>query len=101
MLGATETTNGPDVAPVGIVMLMEVALQELIVTGEPSSITTLLPCVAPILEPVIATWLPIEPVVAETLVITGAGAAAEFTETLSNVAVAKAVVLPLFTARPT
>jgi hypothetical protein len=48
-----------------------------------------------------ATWLPIEPVVAETLVITGAGAAAEFTETLSNVAVVKAVVLPLFTARPT
>ena len=38
---------------------------------------------------------------AETLVITGAGAAAEFAETLSNVAVAKAVVLPLFTARPT
>jgi hypothetical protein len=48
-----------------------------------------------------ATWLPIEPVVAETLVITGAGATVEFTETLSNVAVVKAVVLPLFTARPT
>jgi hypothetical protein len=42
-----------------------------------------------------------DPDVAETLVITGAGAAAEFTETLSNVAVVKAVVLPLFTARPT
>jgi hypothetical protein len=39
-------------------------------------------------------------VVAETLVITGAGAAVELTDTLSNVAVAKAVVLPLFTARP-
>ncbi len=38
---------------------------------------------------------------AVTLEIIGAGAATEFTETLSNVAVAKAVVLPLFTARPT
>jgi beta-lactamase regulating signal transducer with metallopeptidase domain len=39
--------------------------------------------------------------VAETPEITGAGAAAELTETLSKVAVVKAVVLPLFTARPT
>jgi beta-lactamase regulating signal transducer with metallopeptidase domain len=39
--------------------------------------------------------------VAETLEISGAGAAAELTDTLSNVAVVKAVVLPLFTARPT
>jgi hypothetical protein len=38
--------------------------------------------------------------VAETLVITGAGAAAEFTDTLSNVAVVNAVVSPLVTARP-
>jgi hypothetical protein len=38
--------------------------------------------------------------VAETLVITGAGAAAEFTETLSNVAVVNAVVSPLVTANP-
>jgi beta-lactamase regulating signal transducer with metallopeptidase domain len=42
-----------------------------------------------------------DPVVAETLVISGAGAATEFTDTLSNVAVVRAVVLPLFTARPT
>jgi hypothetical protein len=40
-------------------------------------------------------------VVAVTLVITGAGAVAEFTDTLSNVAVASVVVLPLFTASPT
>jgi hypothetical protein len=38
--------------------------------------------------------------VAETLVITGAGAAVELTDTLSNVAVVKAVVSPLVTANP-
>ena len=101
MLGATDTTNGPEVAPAGIVMRRDVALQVLMVTGAPLSSTALFPCDAPKFEPLIATWLPIDPVVAETLVITGAGAATEFTDTLSNVAVAKAVVLPLFTARPT
>jgi hypothetical protein len=39
-------------------------------------------------------------VVAVTLVITGAGAVAELTDTLSNVAVANVVVPPLFTANP-
>src|SRR5271163_4375687 len=100
MPGATETTNGPEVAPAEIVMLMDVAFQVLMATGVPFSNTTLLPCVAPKFDPLIATWLPIDPVVAETLVITGAGAAAEFTETLSNVAVVKAVVSPLVTAKP-
>jgi hypothetical protein len=47
MLGPTETTNGPEVAPDGIVIVIDVALQELIVTGAPFSITTLLPCDAP------------------------------------------------------
>jgi hypothetical protein len=42
-----------------------------------------------------------DPVVEDTSVISGAGAAAELTDTLSNIAVVKAVVLPLFTARPT
>jgi hypothetical protein len=46
------------------------------------------------------TWLPIEAVVAETLVIAGAGLAAVLTETLSNVAVAELVVEPLVTASP-
>src|SRR5271169_1398189 len=101
MLGATDTTNGPEAAPAGMVMLIDAALQLLMVTGVPFRSTTLLPCVAPKLEPLTVTWLPINPVVADTLVITGAGAAAEFTDTLSNVAVANAVVLPLFTARPT
>jgi len=38
--------------------------------------------------------------VAETPVITGAGVAAELTDTLSNVAVASDEVLPLFTTKP-
>jgi len=33
MLGATETSSGPDVAAAGIVILMEVADQLLMVTG--------------------------------------------------------------------
>jgi hypothetical protein len=40
-------------------------------------------------------------VVAETLVITGAGAEGVLSDTLSKVAVASAEVLPLFTANPT
>src|SRR5215472_14128744 len=55
----------------------------------------------PKFEPLITTWLPIIPVVADTLVIIGPGALAEFTDTLSNVAVAKPVVVPLVTPNPT
>jgi hypothetical protein len=100
MLGAIETSSGPDVAPVGIVNVIDVALQELVVTAVPFSNTALPPCVAPKLAPVIVTWLPTDPVVAETLVITGAGAAVELTDTLSNVAVSR-VLLPLLeTANP-
>src|SRR3989442_13026031 len=101
MPGAADTANGPDVAPGGMVMLMEVLLQELIVAGVPFSSTTLPACVAPYPVPDITTGLPIDPVVAETLVITGAGADAELTETLSKVAVARADLLPLFAAQPT
>ena len=88
MPGATDTTNSPEVAPAGIVVLMDVAPHELTVACVPFSSTMLLPCVAPKPVPVITTWLPINPVVAETLVITGAGTAAVLTETLSKVAVA-------------
>ena len=101
MLGAINTTRGPLVAPVGIVMVMDLALQDLIVTTLWFSNTTLLPCKSPYPAPPITIWLPITPFVAETLLITGAGAEAELTETLSKVAVARAVVLPLVTANPT
>jgi hypothetical protein len=100
MLGATETTMYPDVAPVGIVVVMDVPLHELIVTGTSFNNTTLLLCVVPNPEPEITTWLPIDPVVAETLVITGAGAAVELIDTLSNVAVVRWDVLSELTANP-
>jgi len=101
MLGATETSKGPEVAPGGIVIVMDVPLQVLIVTAAPFSRTALPPCEAPKPEPEITTWLPIEPVVAETAVMTGAGVAAELTDTPSNVAVAKEDVVRLLTASPT
>src|SRR5262245_49626455 len=99
-LGATATSSGPEAAPAGIVITIEVSLQELRVTGLPLSVTALPLAELPNPEPVIVTWLPTDPVVAETPVITGAGAAAELIDTLSNVAVAKAEVLPLVTANP-
>jgi hypothetical protein len=101
MLGATDTTSNPVVAPVGIVAVIDASLQELIVTGTAFNVTTLPPSEAPNPEPLIVTWLLTLPVVAETLVMTGAGAAAELTETLSKVAVARDEVLPLVTASPT
>ena len=100
MLGATNTAKGPEVAPTGMVTVMELLLQELIVAAVPFSNTTLLLCAAPNPVPEITTWLPTDPVVAETLLITGAGTAVEFTETLSKVAVASVEVLPLYTASP-
>jgi len=95
MLGAAETTNSPEVATAGIVTVIEVSLHELIVTGVAFSVTTLPPCEAPKLEPVITTWLPISPVVAETLVMTGAAPPPNSRTRLSKVAVARLVVLPL------
>jgi len=93
MLGATETAKGPEVAPDGIVMVIDVSLQELIVTNTPFSSTALLPCDAPNPLPVITTGLPIDPVVLETLLMVGAGAPLVLRETLSRVAVSSAVLL--------
>jgi len=55
MLGATETTNGPEVAPVGMVIRMAEAVQVLMVTGVPFSSTRLFPCVRPKFAPLIVT----------------------------------------------
>jgi len=56
---------------------------------------------APKLVPVITAVLPIAPVVAETPVITGAGAADELTDTLSNVAEASdGEEVPLASTKP-
>src|SRR5580704_1973776 len=102
MLGATETTTGPEVAPVGIVMLIDVPLQVLMVTGTPCKITMLPVCEAPNPEPETITWCPTEPVVAERLAITGAGDPdpGALIDTLSKVAVARLELDPLLTARP-
>lgn len=54
MAGATETTRYPDVAPDGIVMLIDEALHELIVTAVALSVTTLVVCDAPKPEPEIS-----------------------------------------------
>jgi len=51
MLGATDTTKYPDVAPTGTVVVIEVSLHELIVMGAEFNITALLPCVAPKPDP--------------------------------------------------
>jgi hypothetical protein len=55
MLGATETDNGPEVAPDGIVMVIDVALQEFTVASTPFKYTALLPWEAPKPVPVITT----------------------------------------------
>jgi hypothetical protein len=99
--GATDTTTGPVVAPTGIVMVIEVSLQLLTITGDPLSNTRLPPCTAPKPEPEITTWLPTGPVVADRPLMTGAGAAAELTDTLSNVAVPKPELFWLTTTKPT
>ena len=101
MLGATDTSKGPVVAPDGMMIVSDVALQLLMVAATPFSSTVLPPCVAPKPDPPITIWLPTDPVVADTLVIAGAGAEAEFTDTLSNVAVPVDEVVRLLTAKPT
>jgi hypothetical protein len=90
MLGATETSRYPEVAPEGMVTTIDVLVHELTVTGAPFSKTKLPPSDAPKPVPVIPTWLPIDPVVPDTAVIVGAGFAVELTETLSRVAVTSA-----------
>src|SRR6202035_3019023 len=91
-----------EVAPVGIVMLIDVASQVFIVTGVPLRSTTLPLCEAPNPEPETITWRPTEPVVADKLEITGAGDPdpGALIETLSKVAVARLELEPLLTARP-
>ncbi len=43
MVGATATAKGPEVAPDGIVIVTDVALQELTVASAPFRVTRLLP----------------------------------------------------------
>src|ERR1700722_17862321 len=83
-----------------MVIEIDVLLQELIPTCTSLSTTTLFPCVAPNPVPVIVTCPPTGPVVAEILVITGAGVEVEVTETLSTVTVTSVLGSPPSTPRP-
>ena len=78
---------------------MELAFHEFTVSAVPFKKTTLPFCAAPKPLPEITTWLPILPVVAETLASTGTDPAPKLTDTLSTVAVANAefVALPMAT----
>ena len=87
MLGATATVSGPEVAPGGMVTLIEVALQAFTVIAKPFRNTTLLPCNVPKPVPEMVTEFPGNPIVVEREEIVGAGDAALLTETLSNTAV--------------
>ncbi len=89
MAGARETSNDPNALPEGTTNVIEVLLQELVETGAPFNVTTLPFCNVPNPDPVITTALPAGAVVVERLVIAGAGAAPEVTETLSICDVAK------------
>jgi hypothetical protein len=91
--GATETTIGPEVAPVGIVTVIELAVQKLTVTAALLRKTVLAPCEAPNPEPDITNSVPTDPVVADMLEITGAGDDAELIDTLSKVAVTRLALL--------
>src|SRR5580658_5284319 len=55
ILGATDTSRGPDVAPAGIVTMIEVLFQESIVKGRSFSVTWLPFCDTPKPLPVIVT----------------------------------------------
>src|ERR1700739_2489241 len=101
MLGASWTAITPDVTPVGIVAVIDVALHELIVNGESFNKTTLLPCKAPKPEPEITTCVPTAPVVEDSIVITGAVSVAELTDTLSKDPLWRVDGLPLLNAKPT
>jgi hypothetical protein len=78
----------------------EVALQAVTGATTPFSITALLPCVAPNPDPEITTEVPTGPPVVDSAVMAGVAALGVFTDTLSNVAVARAELLELFATNP-
>src|SRR6267154_301730 len=100
MPGPTETQSGPEVVPAAMFPTIDDALQNVIASGVPFRFTRLLLREDPKFDPVTVSWLPIEPVVADRPVMTGAGAAAVFSDTLSKVAVERPDAA-LLTAKPT
>src|SRR6266404_4829397 len=97
----TKTAKSPEVAPVGIVMLIDVAFQELIVTGAPFRVTVLPPWEAPKPDPEITTWLPTGPVGVDRPGSRGAAGGVALTDSRPNVAVHKPGTIDPLTPRPT
>src|SRR5215470_10664312 len=101
MLGPKRTHISPVVAPAGIVMVIEVALHELMVTGASFRTTVLVPCEEPNPEPEITTCVPTGPVVVERLLITRGVTLLDVIDTLSKYCVAGVFAWPPPTANPT
>src|SRR2546426_7817037 len=96
----TVTVPGPDGAVAGTVATICVLLQLVTeVACAPLKLTVLVPWLDPKFDPVMVTDVPSGPRSGDTPVTKGV--APTVSETLSNVAVARAVVLLLFTAKPT
>jgi hypothetical protein len=68
----TVTTIGPEVAPAGTAVTMDVLLQLVTAAVAPLNVTVLLPCVAPKFAPVIVIAVPAAPEVWLAVVIVGA-----------------------------
>jgi hypothetical protein len=77
-----------------------VALQAVTGATTPLTITVPVLCVAPNPDPEMTTDVPTGPAVVDSELIAGAGALGVLTDTLSNVAVARAELLELFTTNP-
>jgi hypothetical protein len=96
----TVTIPEPQGAVLGTVAAICVLLQLVTdVASAPLKLTVLAPCVAPKFEPVIVAVAPIPPKLGDTPVTKGV--VPTVTDTLSNVAVTVAEVVPLLTASPT
>ncbi len=96
----TVTRPDPDGAVLGTTATICVLLQLVMeVACAPLKLTVLFPCVAPKPDPVIVTDVPSPPNSGDTPVTNGV--VPMVTDTLSNVAVAKAEVLPFVAANPT
>jgi hypothetical protein len=94
------TVTSPVVAPLGTVATISALFQLVIVVAlVVLKATVLVPCVAPKFEPAIVTDAPAPPRFGEMPETNGVEPTV--TETLSIVAVAELVLLPLVTAKPT
>lgn len=100
---AAFTTTFPVVAPEGTDTTMLVVLQLVGVAVVPLNVTSLVPCVAPKLVPVIVTEVPTTPEFTDRLLIAGAGMTMKLTPVLATpntVTTTFPVVAPVGTGAP-